>query len=410
MPSIAVVGAGIVGICCALSLNRRGHDVLMLDRRPPASETSYGNAGIIANSEIHPLADPSLIPQIPRLLLNRDTRFQLEYAELFRLTPWLARLCSHLNVRSFTRHGGLVSGIALDAVGRHRTLMQQAGSLYLLNDTGFLKVYRREQDLAGARGLAEDYERHGIECEAVSTARIRELEPDLSREFPGGLWLRGTPSVTNPAALAKSYFDLLLREGGRFNQTSVRGLRRSGESWTLFTETGTVETERIVMAAGAWSNSLLEPLGVRLPFVQERGYHMMYTPAPGKTLQRPVSDPLAGFVLAPMESGIRVTTGANLTAAERVPNPVQLKKLRPLVHGTFPLDAEQLPEPWMGRRTSTADSLPLIGPVRHRPGLLVATGHGHLGLTLAPVTGELLADEVDGRPNPATRPFHPGRN
>lgn len=409
MSRITVIGAGVVGICCALTLQRRGHTVLLVDRSAPASETSFGNAGVICDCGIHPLADPALIPRIPRLLANRDTRFQLQYGEIPWLTPWLTRALRNMNSRTFGRHTTLVADIAGDAVARHKALMREAGSIHLLNDTGWLKLYRQVRDLAGIPALAENFRSHGVSCEQVNTDEIRDMEPDLGLTYAGGLWMNRTPSVRNPHALAESYYQLFIQAGGMFRQASVDSLTASGDGWRITTPDESRDADAVVMAAGPWSNALLAPLGVHLPFVQERGYHMMFSPQPGRTLHRAIIDPIAGIVMNPMASGIRVSTGANITARESAPNPAQLNKLMPLIRQTFPMDRELLEEPWMGRRTSTADSLPLIGPIKKLPGVFIATGHSHLGLTLAPITAEWVADAVDGQPNPRNEPFLPDR-
>ncbi len=409
MSRILVLGAGIVGICCALSLRRRGHDVTLIDRSPPASETSHGNAGVIAQCGIHPLADPALLSSAPRLLLNRDTRFHLEYAELPWLAGWLGRFAANMNRRAFVRHTDILASIAVDAVDRHRALMNETGTSSLLNDTGWLHLLPPGTSPAAAQSMVDDLLPRGIPCKPVSAARIRELEPDLKAVPDIGLWMTGTPSVSDPAALARGYHDYFLGLGGRFQGASARAISPVDNGWRVDTDSESLDADQVVMALGAWSNTLLAPLGIRLPFVQERGYHMMFAPAPGKRLHRSMLESRAGFVLTPMSAGIRCTTGCNLSAREREPNPVQLRRLMPVIRDTFPLGEELLETPWMGRRTSTPDSLPLIGSPEGHRGLVIATGHGHLGLTLGPVTGELVADEIDGKPNPLARPFSPAR-
>ena len=409
MTQVLVLGAGIVGICCALSLRRRGYAVKLLDRSPPASETSYGNAGVIAQSAIHPLADPALIPQLPRLMMNRDTRFRLEYPDLPRLTPWLGRFSSNMNQRDFHRCSNAIADISVDAVSRHRDLMREAGVEHLLNPTGWLKLYRTTAALAAVSEKEADFLEHGVRCQIVGPEEIKTLEPDLLCEPVGGLWMNDSHSVTSPAALAQGYLELLLESGGRFQQASLEHIDRGNGEWRVTTDSGMESSTHVVVALGSWSNQLLEPLGCSLPIAQERGYHMMFNPLQGAKLNRSIADPVSGFVMTPMDGGIRVTTGCNLAARERAPNPVQLEVLLPLIRQTFPLSDELLDNPWMGRRTSTPDSLPIIGELAGLSGLHVATGHCHLGLTLAPVTGELIANGIDGKPNTLGKPFLPSR-
>ncbi|MGI9315746.1 MAG: NAD(P)/FAD-dependent oxidoreductase [bacterium] len=406
---VIVVGAGIVGICVALSLRKRGIDVLLLDRLPPASETSSGNAGVICNSGIHPLANPNLIKQAPKLLANLDPRLLLSYREAPWLMPWLIQFARNCNNSAFEQNTAEIATLTGDALDRHRDLMQRADALQLLQNTGWLKLFRSASVFSALRSLVSDYQRYGVTCNVLDSSDVRELEPDLGRDYAGAWWLKDTPSVADPKLLCQRYFDLLISNGGRYHQCQVNSIERHTDDWQVKTDESVFTSSTIVLTLGAWTNQLLKPLGVRLPFVLERGYHMMFAHPENKRLGRSVLDVELGFVMTPMRDGIRTTTASNLVAREVAPQDRQLRNLMPHIQETFPVGEKLLEKAWMGRRASTADSKPLIGPIRNHQGLFVATGHCHLGLTLGPITGELIADEVLGCPNPLCKPFYPDR-
>lgn len=407
---VIVIGAGIVGICIALSLRKRDRDVLLIDRLPPASETSHGNAGVICNSGIHPLADPELLSQAPKLLANLDPRFLLKYSDLPWLANWLMRFARNCNRTTFEQCTSQVATLTSDALPRHLNLMKQAGALDLLNDTGWLKLFRSTSRLSSSLKLLSDYQHFGVTYEVLNGTEVRDLEPDLGIDYAGGWWLKNTPSVLDPGLLCQNYFDLLISQGGHFQQCEIESIEPVYNNWRIKAKDSVLNATKIVLAMGAWSNHLLRPLGVRLPFALERGYHMMFAYPEGKQLNRSVVDIELGYVITPMRDGLRTTTGSNLVAREVPPQDRQLQTLLPHIRETFPLGRPLLEKPWMGRRASTPDSQPLIGPIRRHPGLYVATGHCHLGLTLGPITGELIADEICGQPNSLCKPFYPDRN
>ena len=408
---IAVLGAGFVGICSAIALIKRGYTVSLIDKSTPASETSHGNSGVIWSGGFHPLADPQLIKELPRLACNQDTKFLLQYSELPWLAPWLIRFLNRCQKKHYVHSTAAVGALSKDSVSHHLALMKEANAESYLNETGYLRVFRHEQTFESARKQFADFDDHDIPYTIVTGSEIADLEPDLDVDYAGAIWMNGSHSVKNPGQLGRRYFDYFISLGGKFYQQPAKALETSSTpaGWKVTLDNQQIECDAVVMAMGVWSNELLKPFGIKLPFVQERGYHMMFQYPGDKTLSRPVNDAEMGFVLSPMDYGIRATTGCNLSARERAPNPRQLKKLLPYMRQTFSLGDEILDQPWMGRRISTPDSIPLIGELPKLPGLVIATGHCHLGLTLAPVTGECIADIISSSGNRDLTPYDPLR-
>jgi D-amino-acid dehydrogenase len=205
-------------------------------------------------------------------------------------------------------------------------------------------------------------------------------------------------SVPDPAALTRAYGQLLVSRGARFLRGEARTLAQSGDGWQVQTATGPVTAPEVVVAMGAWSNDVLRSLGYRFPLGIKRGYHMHYRAEGNATLARPVLDAQNGYVLTSMTAGIRLTTGAEFAMRDAPPTPRQLERVEPLARAIFPLGARVDPEPWLGRRPCLPDMLPVIGAAPRHKGLWLDFGHHHLGLTLGPVSGRLLAELMTGEP------------
>ena len=390
---VIVIGAGIVGISTALALRQTGRRVLLLDRRQPAGETSAGNAGIIGTSSILPLARASLPRQLPRLMTNRDPRFRLHYPHLIRLFPWLARFLIHCTKARQLQCTRALVHLLTDALRAHKIWIRQTDSGHLLRNTGWLRLYSDARDPAINEEVA-NYDRFDIPCERMGPDRIRELEPDLQVEYPAALWLKDVHTVSDPKAIAQAYFRHFLSLGGEFELVDVTKLRTRPDGWEVLTDERAYPAAQVVVALGPWSPTLLKPFGLANPIVWERGYHAMLPAPEHRGLSRAIADVKQGYVMTPMREGLRVTTGTELVAGETAPNPAQLERVLPDARRLLDCAPPKRPF-WMGRRPSTVDSLPVTGPAPGLAGLWVNYGHGHLGFTLGPVTGRLIAEAIE---------------
>jgi len=224
----------------------------------------------------------------------------------------------------------------------------------------------------------------------------RVLEPALAPVFRHAIFWEDAASVTNPLALTRAYAARFAALGGVTVTGDARSLHRVGTRWRVDTVQGPIDAEAVVVTLGPWAPDLLGPLGIRLPLAVKRGYHRHFGARGNASLARPVVDADNGYCLAPMEQGIRITTGAEFAARDAAPTPVQLSRLLPAARDLFPLGNAVEDEPWMGARPCFADSRPVIGRGPGQPGLWLAYGHAHWGLTLGPVTGRLIAEMMTG--------------
>lgn len=408
---VLVLGAGMVGVSAALALQARGREVVLVDRRGAAEETSHGNAGIIQREAVVPYAFPRDWRVVLDYALNRRAESHLHHWDLPGLAPWLWK---HFRW-SAPEHVAVTAHAARPLVERcideHEALMRPAGIAGVMRRTGYLRVYRSAKRLDADSAAAETADgRWGVVTERISAPRLRELEPHLHGVLAGALLKPQAASVPDPGAVGKAYAGLFLQRGGRFVTADARKLERVGASWRLNANDLVIEAREVVVALGPWSNEVLRPLGIALPLIGKRGYHMHYATRGDATLSRPVFDVEGGYVLAPMARGMRLTTGAEFARFDAPPTPVQIKQTEPLARTLFPLGDAVDREPWLGRRPCLPDMLPAIGPVPGHQGLWLDCGHHHLGFTLGPVTGRLLAEMMTGEAtftDPA--PYRPQR-
>jgi D-amino-acid dehydrogenase len=407
---VTVVGAGIIGICCSLELQRRGFDVSLLDRRGPGEETSSGNAGILSYSNITPLADPALLTRLHRLILNLDDDFRLHYPHLVSLLPWLLRFVARCRRDTFLRDGEAMNRLTGASIELHKQWITEAGAGELLNSVGGLKLYRRRETFLRDQLERELLQRCAVKYTVLDAQQAYELEPHLKPIFAQAVLIDESLSIRNPERLCKAYAQMFSDAGGRIVRASVQGLRQIPGGWEVITEQEPETTSRLVICLGAWTPQLIAPLGYSNPLAIERGYHTVFAPAPGAALSRPIFDVDASYVMAPMEAGLRVSTGTNLVRRETAPDPRQVAQVIPRAQEAFPLGEELLREPWMGRRPTLPDTLPIIGAAPRHENLWLAFGHSHMGLTMGPISGRLIANAVSGSAQPFSMvPCDPAR-
>jgi D-amino-acid dehydrogenase len=265
-----------------------------------------------------------------------------------------------------------------------------------LRRTGWLKVYRSKAWLdsnARERDLAASF---GLPFQVMNGEEARALEPSLAAVFDHAVHWPAAASVSNPGAVTKAYAARFSALGGIMLNGDARTLHRSGADWRVDTSAGALDAREAIVALGPWAPDVLRPLGIELPLAVKRGYHRHFRAQGNAGLSRPVVDIENGYCLAPMEQGIRITTGAEFADRDAPPTPVQFDRLMPAARELFPLGERADDKTWLGNRPCFADSKPVIGRAPGQGGLWLAYGHAHWGLTLGPVTGRLVADLVTG--------------
>ncbi|SFM77707.1 FAD-dependent oxidoreductase [Variovorax sp. OV329] len=313
--SIAVVGAGIVGVSCALALQRRGWQVTLIDRSPPGRETSFGNAGVLARSSLIPFNNPGLWSALPTLLRNSGASFRYDPAYLARNLPWALRFVLHARRGSFERTTEALDGLIKLSWQEHLRWLGEAGVRQRLRENGWLFLYRTQAAFQRGQPARDTFERFGITTQVLDAWALYALEPSLRPIFARALWVQDAASVDSPGRVVEAYAALFVSRGGCIVQQGVSGLARpdGGDPWRILMADGGVrEADQVVVALGPWSAEFLRSTqALSVPMAFERGHHMHYGAAPDARLSRPVYDTAGGYVLSPMEQGLRLTTGAS---------------------------------------------------------------------------------------------------
>jgi len=409
---VIVLGAGIVGVCCALELLRRGATVTLVDKREPGMETSMGNAGVLARSSLMPFNHPGLWAQLPRLLKNNTVQFRYRPAFLAKHLGWATRFLLNARPAVFRETVNALDGLIRLSAPEHQKLLDEPGARHRLRDTGWVFLYRNEAAWKGSELARNTFAQYQVPTQTLSPAELTQMEPALAPIFHRALWIQGSYSVDDPHAVVAAYAGLFLQAGGTLKRMTATGLRRDGQRWTVqgAQDSESLSADQVVVALGPWSKALLKTTGIDLPMAFERGYHMHYRGADGARVSRPVYDTGGGYVLSPMARGLRLTTGVELDACDAAPRPVQLELAEQRAREAFPLGERLDAAPWLGRRPTLPDSRPMIGEAPRHPGLWLALGHQHIGFSTAPGTAKLLAElMIDGRATALHHAFRPGR-
>jgi D-amino-acid dehydrogenase len=400
---VLVLGAGMVGVSAALHLQQRGRDVILVDRHELAGEeTSFGNAGLIECASVFPYMFPRDFAQLLRYALNRSPQVRYHFSDLPFSLPWLLRYflasSSDLALHSAMAELPLIQRSLIE----HEMLIAEAGVPELLRKTGWLKLFRSDASLTNAAREVERAWPYGVEGEVLDGKAIAAREPNLTGEFTGAVYLPTPGFVPDPGALAKAYAALFKRKGGRFLLGDARKLEQDSGGWRV---NGAAARE-VVVALGPWSDLVFRPLGYSIPLGIKRGYHLHLAPRGNAVLHHPVLDSDRGFLLAPMNRGIRLTTGVEFARRDAPPTPVQIEQALPRARALFPLGEAIDAKPWIGARPCLPDMLPVIGKAPRHAGLWFDFGHQHHGLTLGPATGRLLAEMMTGEtPFADPKPF-----
>lgn len=409
MRSAIVLGAGMAGVGTALHLRQRGWSVALVDRQPPGLGTSYGNAGIIQSEAVEPFPMPRDWATLFAIARGRSNDVHYRLRALPHHVGPLVRYWWHSAPGRHATLSEAYAGLIAQAAAEHGPLIAAAGAESLVTREGFRVMHRTARAMDAAAAEAERMRsRYGVRSRVLSAAELGEAEPVLKETGAGAVHHQDPWSVRDPGGLVGAYAELFRQRGGVFRDGEADSLKRISAGWSVRTADGPVEAEAAVIALGPWSPEILRPLGYRFPMVRKRGYHRHWRSA--RTLSIPLMDAAHGYMMAPMAKGLRITTGAELSAPDAEQSPVQLERAETAARDLLDLGAPYENRPWLGTRPCMPDMLPVIGEAPRHPGLWLHFGHGHQGFTLGPATGRMLAEMMSGEtPFVPAAPFRPGR-
>jgi D-amino-acid dehydrogenase len=409
-PDITVIGAGIVGVTTALALQTRGHRVTVIDRKGVAAETSRGNAGAFAFTDVEPLAAPGIMRRAPRWLLDPLGPLSIPPRYALKIAPWMWHFW---RASRPSRHAAAVTAQAslmdLSRAALERLLPRVAGEP-LMRREGQLQIYDGAASYRASLPAWETRRAHGIPFDLLeSPGALAEIQPGLSPRFTHGGYTPTWMNTVDPARWTEHLAGAFTDAGGRIETAEVRALRQQGDGVEITTATGPRHAAQVVVAAGAWSHRLAATLGDRIPLETERGYNTTY-PTATFDLRTHLTFADHGFVVSRIGDGLRVGGAVELGGLDLPPNmrraETLVMKTAQFLPGFDPAGGTQ----WMGFRPSLPDSLPVICRAPGADRVIYAFGHGHLGLTQSAGTAELVAALADRRdPAIPLAPFAPTR-
>ncbi|MCP1120914.1 NAD(P)/FAD-dependent oxidoreductase [Robbsia andropogonis] len=411
-PSIVVIGAGLVGLCTALTLQGRGQRVHLIDPAQPGSGASQGNPGGLSVTSIFPMAVPGIHRKVPGWLLDPLGPLAIRWSHLPALVPWLIRFLKAANPAQVAEGVAGLFALTGGAVDGYTMLAARAHAASLIRADGHLMVYRSAAAMAREDGAWKRRADLNIAFDTLDADTLRQMEPELDPAFVCGRFVPGNAQCTDPLRLALDFARALQRDGGIVSRTAATGFDiADGLVRAVRTDSGMIQASHVVLCAGAHSAPLARQLGNRVALEPERGYHAQIT-ACDVVLQRPVFSTEAKVFAASMVEGLRFAGTAEFAGAGAAPDWRRADGLLSLGKLLFPriADNHQTVTRWMGLRPSTPDGLPVLGRAAAARNAILAFGHGHIGVTSAPMTARVVEALILGETPPIPMsPYRPER-
>ena len=387
---IAVIGAGVIGLAVAQRLRAGGREVVVIDPAHPGSGASYGNAGTIADYAVLPVGTPDVLRNLPSMLFDKNSPLSIRRAALPSLAPWLARFARQSLPVAARRNSAALAVLLAESCSSWQRLAAEIGGGDILQNRGCLYLYHTKKDFQAAAADMAYRRGFGISVDLISPDDLARLEPGLPPVEGGAAFFPGAVFLNDPGRMMA-----LLAADIPHIQARVDWLGRRDGGVFLVGDGLRLQARQVVIAAGAHSKTLARMAGDRVPLDTERGYHLEWDMKVPR-LSRPACPTSRGFYLCPMEGRLRVAGTVELGGLEAPPSRHRLDRLLEGARAVFP-DLGPPDRDWMGFRPSMPDSLPVIGFSGGGPEIIHAFGHGHIGLTLAPITARIVADLLAGR-------------
>ncbi|MBO9420768.1 FAD-binding oxidoreductase [Labrenzia sp. R4_2] len=395
--TLAIIGAGIIGVSTAIWMQREGHKVILIDKAGPGEGASHGNGGVLASCSMIPVTVPGLILKAPGMLFSPNQPLFLKWRYLPKLLPWLAKYLGHANEKDVNRIAEAVHGIVGDSLAEHQALAEGTGAEHFIVPSDYLFLYRDrahfEEDAFGWSIRAAC----GFRWEELEGEAVRAYDHGYSSDIGFAVKLGDHGRITDPGKYVKALAAHAKENGAQIVQAEVQRIEvDSDEGLSLKTNSGTIEADDILVATGAWSKPLAAQLGLDVPLESERGYHLELW-EPNYLPKSPVMVASGKFVITPMDGRIRLAGVVEFGGLEAGASAAPIELLKQNIRAAMPDLTWEREVEWMGHRPAPADSIPAIGAVPGIKGAWLGFGHHHIGLTGGPKTGRLLAQMISGK-------------
>ena len=408
--TVTVVGAGIVGVCCALHLQREGFKVRLIDKGEPGMKASFGNSGSFGTASCVPFAMPGVLKKVPKMLFDSEAALKLRWSHVPKALPWFLRFIAAARPSRVEEIAAARNSLLVHTHAGYAPLIEGADATKWVDNNGLMMVFENEATFEGAAYALDLRRRNGVHMDILDGNEARQMEPALSDKVVKAVSLPDVSRTIDPFRLTESLAKDFVRRGGEIVNTEVRGFEIGADGPTrIITDRGPLEIEQVVIAAGVWSRPLAKQLGTSVPLEAERGYHVMFANQ-DFALKRALVSADRNVSLAHMHEGIRATGVAEFAAPDAPPDMRNAEMVKRQAMALVPGLKGEPASQWMGPRPSHPDSKPVIGRSPRHKNVLFAFGHDHLGLTMAGITGKLVAELATGKPTTVDlAPFRPDR-
>ena len=385
---IAVIGAGIIGLCSAYYLQKAGSQVILIDKQEPGTGTSRGHASMIANYGVPGINQPQVWGQLPRYLFSKSSPIAIQWSKIGKLTPWLIQFLKNCNTTSMKQTALHTSTLLKSALPNYQELLKEVGAQNLLTHRGVLYVWidpRQQPNTSQVNIRSES----GVEQIKLSGQEIRELEPNLSSQIQGGWHFPKAHHTLDPDLILEKLYQSFLSRGGQFQKEEVSAIHPKEGS----TQINHIDYDQVVVCTGAFSKSLVKQIeGQSIPLETERGYHIEFIEKQ-QLLSRPTSLVESGMYLTPLHNRLRAVGTVELGGLHSNISQARIDYIARDAKRLLP-SLQDYQNPWLGYRPTLPDCLPVLGRSPKFKNIFYAFGHNHLGWTLGPTTGKLITDLI----------------
>ena len=408
MKSIAVIGAGIIGICSAYFLQKSGFKVTLIDHNKPGTMTSYGHACTFADYACIPVNSPTIFKDLPSLLLKQNGPLAVDFKYILKNLPWALSFLKNCSKDKVEYIASSLANFLSHSRLSYDQLFEEVDVSQYINNNETLYLYKTEKEFQAAKYSIDLRIKNNVKIKKLNASEIYEIEPNIAQVYFCGLIFEGSRHTINPIKVSEKIFESFLQNGGSYINKKITLINNAVNGITITSENNTFDFDKIIISAGSWSKELALMIGDKFPLDTERGYHVLFD-SEKKLINRPVGWSQSGFYLIQIEEGIRAAGTVEIAGLQKNPNPKRLKMIETEARRIIPA-LGKVKSTWLGFRPTLPDSLPVIGQSPKDNNVYYAFGHQHIGWTLGAVTGKAITELVNNRnPNFDLSSFNPNR-
>ena len=408
MKNIAVIGAGIVGICSAYFLQKSGYKVTLFDHKEPGSMTSSGHACTFADYASIPVNSPSILTDLPSMLLKQDGPLSIDFGYILKNLPWAFSFLQNCKKNKVEYIATALANFLSHSRLSYDQLFEEVDVAQYINNNETLYLYKTQKEYQAAKYSINLRKKNGVKIQELNSAEINEIEPNILPIYYCGIIFQGSRHTVNPMQVSKKIFESFLKKGGSFLNKKITAINSSTSVIKITSDNNTFDFDNIIICAGAWSKELALMIGDQFPLDTERGYHVLFNNEK-KLISRPIGWSQSGFYLIQIDEGIRAAGTVEIAGLNKKPNQKRLSMIEREARKLLPA-LGKIKSTWLGFRPTLPDAMPIIGQSEKNKKVFYAFGHQHIGWTLGAVTGKVIKELVQGRkPNIDISAFSPKR-